>query len=426
MSASAELPPQRWFADMALGGGLVFFQLRLSPDIAYEYISDAVCDLIGVSAAAAMADAAAVHDRVEPESTPALAEALALRPDEQTAVELKWTHTDGRPLFTRCWARARQRPDGSVVLEGTVSEITELRDVELELRHSEERHRLLAENAYDVVWTMALDGTITYVSPAVQRMRGFTPEEASRQSLEQIHPPESAASVAAYFERLFAAIAAGTEPPTFRGEHEYYRRDGSIMTGEVQVIPHVDAEGQVVEIIGVTRDVSERKRLEAELTRLAVTDPLTGLWNRRHGKELLDGDVETAQRRHDEGLCLLMLDVDRFKDINDSHGHQVGDRVLAGVAHRLRQSVRLTDVVARWGGDEFVILLRRCRMDTAMALADKVRAAVAGAPFEGIGSVSVSVGVAELRDGEVFDALMARADAALLQAKRSGRNTVHG
>ncbi len=127
---------------------------------------------------------------------------------------------------------------------------------------SEELYRLLAENAWDVIWTMALDGSITYVSPAVERVRGITPQEAMAQSPEEINPPASAAVVAEYFGRLFAAIANGTEPPHFRGELEYYRKDGSIMIGELQVIPYT-SDGEVVGILGVTRDISERKKFEA-------------------------------------------------------------------------------------------------------------------------------------------------------------------
>ncbi len=132
-----------------------------------------------------------------------------------------------------------------------------------DLRRSEERHRLLAENAWDVVWTMALDGSITYVSPAIERVRGITASEAMAQTPDQVNPPSSAAIVAEYFSRLFAAINNGSELPEFRGELEYYRADGSIMVGELQVMPHVGSDGKVVEILGVTRDISERKLREA-------------------------------------------------------------------------------------------------------------------------------------------------------------------
>lgn len=148
-------------------------------------------------------------------------------------------------------------------LSVTWRDVTETNRATRRLWDSEERYRLLAENAWDVIWTMALDGTVTYVSPSVERVRGITPQEAMAQSLEEIHPPESAARVSTYYADLFAAIANGTTPPVFRGEQEYYRKDGSIMTGDLEVIPRLSPDGTVTEILGVTRDISDRKRFEA-------------------------------------------------------------------------------------------------------------------------------------------------------------------
>ena len=152
-------------------------------------------------------------------------------------------------------------------LSVTWRNVTETSQANRRVWESEERYRLLAENAWDVIWTMGLDGTITYISPSVERVRGITAEEAMKQSPDEINPPESAARVSGYFADLFSAIANGTEPPVFRDELEYYRKDGSIMTGELEVIPRVDADGKVAEIMGVTRDVGDRKRFEASEAR---------------------------------------------------------------------------------------------------------------------------------------------------------------
>lgn len=423
MQADEGLPAAPWFAEMAHGSGLIFFALRVQPDVAYEYVSEAIADKLGVTAAEALADADNVHSRTDPDYLDNLVRAIATPPGEQTHVELKWRHRDGSFVHSRCWAQARQRADGSVVLEGTVAAITELRDVESELRRSEQRLRLLVENAYDVIWTMAMDGTVTHVNPAVMRVRGITPEEARHQSSEEINPPESAARVGEYYQRVFAAIEAGTEPPAFLGEMEYYRKDGSIMTGELQVIPHVDGDGQVVELIGVTRDISDRKVLENELTRLAATDPVTGVWNRHHGRALLV--TETAQGDGPvKPLSILMVDIDNFKAINDSFGHPAGDAVLVEVARRLSESVRSSDMVARWGGEEFVVLLRDCTLDDAVERAEEIRRQIAERTFPGVGTVTVSVGAAQLTVDEDVASLLGRADEALYEAKRAGRNKV--
>ncbi len=419
----ANTPDADWFRRMANGGGVVYFILRVQPDVAFEFLTDAVEHQIGVSAAEGLADAAAVLGLVDPEDSEALTALFGLAPGNEAGAEFTWRHRDGQPVCSRAWVQSRQRPDGSVVLEGSIRDISVLQKTKSELRLSEQRYRLLAENAWEVIWTAGLDGTINYISPAVEKIRGFTPEEAMHQTLEQTHPPESAARVVDFYRRLFAAIEKGEETPVFRGEQEYYRKDGSIMEGELQVIPHVDTDGSVVEILGVTRDISERKAFEAELTRLAGTDALTGVWNRRHGGSLLAAELAQA-RVHGLPLSALMVDIDHFKPINDIHGHQTGDRVLAEIARRMLEAVRGTDVVARWGGEEFVIMLRDCGLDEAMAIAEKIRAQIANTPVRHVGTVSVSIGAAELRPGEDLDPWLARADAALYDAKRSGRNVV--
>jgi diguanylate cyclase (GGDEF)-like protein/PAS domain S-box-containing protein len=426
MSADDRIPDSDWFEQMASSSGMMFFVLRVRPDVALEFVNNAPGTVLvgdrNESGSATDVDAASLLGQIDPDYADRLAEVLALPPGTDTQVELRWNRLDGLSTYGRGSIRSRQRPDGSVVIEGALADITELHEAETRLMNSEKRSRLLAENAWEVIWTMDLDGKITYVSPAVERMRGITPEEAMRQSLDEIHPPESAASVADYYRQVFAAIEAGTEPPMFRGENEYYRKDGSIMTGELQVIPHLDGSGKVIELIGVTRDISERKVFEAELRNLAVTDTLTGVWNRRHGTELLTADL--SARRPGQALSLLMLDIDHFKTINDTFGHQAGDHVLIEIASRLRRSLRGNDMVARWGGEEFVVLLRDCVLSDALRLAEDIRAAIAEVPFGALGSLTVSVGAAEVRADEDLTSWLRRADQALYRAKRSGRNEV--
>jgi diguanylate cyclase (GGDEF)-like protein/PAS domain S-box-containing protein len=314
----------------------------------------------------------------------------------------------------------RMGPDELVA---TVRDVTGRHEAAARVAESEERYRLLAENAWDVIWTMAVDGSITYVSPSVERVRGITPEEAATQTLDQIHTPDSAAQVGEYFAQLYAAMAAGEVPPMYHGEREYYRKDGSIMLGELQVIPQVDAEGRVVQILGVTRDITERRYLEQELQRLAVTDPLTGVLNRRQGEKVFTADMEEA-RRYGPRLSLLMLDLDHFKAVNDTHGHQVGDLVLVELARRLSENLRTSDILARWGGEEFVVMTRRCAIDEAAALAEKLRGLVADTPFGTVGAVTVSIGATELRTDDDFPTWIDRADRAMYAAKAAGRDAV--
>jgi len=160
------------------------------------------------------------------------------------------------------------------------------------------------------------------------------------------------------------------------------------------------------------------------ISRLARTDDLTGLHNRRSFNELFSLALSAA-RRHGHPLSLIVIDLDHFKDVNDTYGHSVGDLVLKKFAELLKSMVRDEDVVARWGGEEFIILLSHTASDAAAALAERIRYGFehdpcSATPF----AVTASFGVAQLQDGEQEDALIRRADSALYRAKREGRNRV--
>ncbi len=145
------------------------------------------------------------------------------------------------------------------------AELDELKRAYDELRIREERHRLLTDHTRDVIWTMKMDGTITYISPAIEQVRGITVEEAMNQTIDQIHPPESAAISVGYVQELYADYIAGRPLKSFRGELDYYRKDGSIFQSEVIVHPIPGNSMETLTILGVTRDISERKQFEAKL-----------------------------------------------------------------------------------------------------------------------------------------------------------------
>lgn len=169
-----------------------------------------------------------------------------------------------------------------------------------------------------------------------------------------------------------------------------------------------------------TAELSERM---AEIERLMVTDSLTGIANRRKGTEALETEVARSSR-YGNRLCLVLFDVDHFKAVNDRHGHGMGDRVLAGVAGAAVAVLRPVDLAARWGGEEFLVILPETEIEGGMAAAEKIRRAVGGLRFEGGLAVTVSAGVAAYRPDESADGLVERADAAMYQAKSQGRDRV--
>jgi diguanylate cyclase (GGDEF)-like protein len=170
----------------------------------------------------------------------------------------------------------------------------------------------------------------------------------------------------------------------------------------------------------------ELRLRNADLEIMSRTDPLTGLWNRRHLDEQLKSAASLAGR-HRTPLSALMVDIDHFKWVNDTEGHAVGDRVLQEVAARIRTCIRSEDLLARWGGEEFLVILPLSASEGAASLAERMRQAIAASRVaidQRSIPLTVSLGCATLRPGEDGEAMVARADAALYQAKRTGRNRV--
>jgi len=171
---------------------------------------------------------------------------------------------------------------------------------------------------------------------------------------------------------------------------------------------------------------SQLLHLNEELKALTLRDPLTGIGNRRYMAERLREEVERA-RRVGTDFSLAMLDIDRFKQVNDTLGHDVGDAVLCAVAEAVRATLRDYDIFARWGGEEFLIALPESGIDAATSVCERVRAAVAALRVgqgEGVISVTVSLGLTEYRPGETTADTLNRADAALRRAKAAGRNRI--
>jgi len=160
-----------------------------------------------------------------------------------------------------------------------------------------------------------------------------------------------------------------------------------------------------------------------EIERLSVTDKLTQLYNRTKIDELFQLELAKA-RRYGNALSAILIDLDHFKDVNDNHGHQAGDQVLRDLAETLRRNVRESDHVGRWGGEEFVILAPSTNLEQAQALAEKLRAAIAGQDFAAVGRKTASFGVATYQEGDDEDIMTKRADECLYAAKREGRNRV--
>ena len=295
---------------------------------------------------------------------------------------------------------------------------------------AEMRFRLLAEHSIDLIVAVDADLAIRYASPATTSLLGCMPVDLLGRTLAELLAPEDRA---AFIARHFTIAARrGQGPDLFKA----LKRDGSTLWVEARVAALPPGNG-LGDFLVTLRDADQRKRAElalgqvnAELATLASTDALTGLPNRRQFDATLHKEWFRALREATP-LGLLMIDVDRFKPLNDRHGHQVGDAFLARVGQVIHQNVRRAgDMAARYGGEEFAVVLPGTSATGALEIAEVIRRAVACADthdlVDGGYPLSVSIGAAAVVPlaGGGSAMLVHSADAALYDAKRNGRNRV--
>ncbi|MDQ3077755.1 MAG: diguanylate cyclase [Pseudomonadota bacterium] len=285
------------------------------------------------------------------------------------------------------------------------------------MRLSEERYRLLAEHSTDILLQLEVDGRIRFVSPSIRQLGGYEPEALIGLNCRILIAPEHLERVR---EAHHAIAAAAGETQTY--EYLALTADGTRRWFETNGRAILDEHGEIDSVLSVARDISARKAVERRLTADALTDPLTGLPNRRGFNAVVSRrPVEAAVNRGD---CIAVLDLDHFKVINDSFGHDVGDAVLRRFATIARAMVRDRDLVARIGGEEFAIFFPDTPVDQAMLVCDRLRCEMAQMEQRaGTARVRVTVsgGVAEVGP-EGIDHALKVADLALYEAKRNGRD----
>ncbi len=281
------------------------------------------------------------------------------------------------------------------------------------LRASEERYRALVELSPDAILVYH-DDRLLFINPAGTRLLGASDaDELIGKSLDDF-------LCASESDERTELFAIGTGDASL--ETRLRRRDGEEIDVELAASRITYADETAWQI--VLRDITERKRMESELRRLATTDQLTGIYNRPHFEAMLNKAISEATR-YERRFALLMFDIDHFKDINDALGHDAGDRILYRVVECLLPRLRESDVFARWGGEEFVILAPEIDDEGAATLADKLLETLReSVTTEATGPVTASFGVAVYRDGETREKLFKRLDEAMYAAKRGGRNQV--
>jgi diguanylate cyclase (GGDEF)-like protein/PAS domain S-box-containing protein len=295
---------------------------------------------------------------------------------------------------------------------GTVRDVTAEREAAGARKALEERNRMLISSLPDAM-VVLYDPELRCVQlhgPLVERL-GLDIAEFLGKPISAFLLPRQAAKLAPMLERALDGEQSALDYLDEQGDRTYH----------IEVAPYRLSDGSINGAFAVWRDVTDRKRMEAELQRLATHDSLTGLLNRRVFHDRLADEVSRAAR-HGTSLSVALLDLDHFKAINDAHGHPVGDRVLREFARRLQALTREGEAVARIGGEEFAWILPSASECGAHAAAERARLAICDTPFAGVGHLTLSAGVCELADAGSAEELYACADEALYRAKQFGRN----
>ncbi len=312
---------------------------------------------------------------------------------------------------------ADQQVKGAIVFG---RDITERKQMEELLAAREREFRSLAENLPDIVMRFDREGRRIYVNGAYQRFTGKNAALLLGKTV--LETSAFSTDPRLCHADILQAIATGKECNV---EWQATGDDGVRRVFHTRACPEFDADGNVVSLLAVSRDVSEIYRYRSKIHELAYFDALTGLANRAHFNECIAKTLQQA-RHNGERVGVLMMDLDRFKTINDTLGHIAGDRLLCEVAQRLLTNVRAVDTVARLGGDEFIVVSPNSKSDAELlALAKRVLAAIA-APVQLDGRefvVQASIGIAIFPDhGDTTEELVRYADGALYRAKDAGRN----
>jgi diguanylate cyclase (GGDEF)-like protein/PAS domain S-box-containing protein len=397
-----------------------YFEVDLAGN--YTFVNDALCRSVGY----ATEELIGMNYRVTNASDDAekiykAFKQVYLTGKPAKAITFKFVRKDGSSGVGELAALPMRNENGEIVgFRGVSHDVSERIRMEEALRRSEEKYRTILEEIEEGYYEIGRAGNITFVNKAACRQFGRSEEELIGMNYREYVPKEDVKSVYKAWNKVYR-----TGEPLQSYPFVIVRKDGTQIFLENSVSPLRNKEGKIIGFRAVSRDVTEHKQYEQKLAEMATHDSLTGLPNRTLLSDRLTMGLALS-RRSGNRLAVLMLDLDKFKAINDTMGHAVGDQLLKSVAERLTSVTRKSDTIARIGGDEFVLVLPQVSQPTnasklAQRILDVFRKPLV---FDGHQlNITTSIGIAVYpEDGKDMEILLKNADTAMYLAKEEGRD----
>jgi diguanylate cyclase (GGDEF)-like protein/PAS domain S-box-containing protein len=389
------------------------------------YVNERWCELAGLSPAQAMGDGWSSVLHPEDAERVGAEWAIAAAAGRDSIIEYRFRRPDGEVVWIQGFAAALRDDAGEVLgWVGTCLDLTDRKEAERAILHESERFRAAFDDAPIGMALVAPDGTFLRVNQSLSAILGYSEADLLQRSFQELTHPDDLELDLEHAERVLAG-----ELRTYQLEKRYRRADNEIVWTKLSVSLVRTSDGAPLYFVSQIEDITAQKEAERVLQHLADHDSLTGLLNRRRFYEELHLHLEKSDNTGRQA-AILLLDVDRFKLVNDSLGHLAGDEVLRAFADTLTRRLRTNDVVARLGGDEFAALLLDVETEQAGAqIADDVASAIRQQTVPtpaGPANVTASIGVVTFRPTPTDDAddLLAAADRALYLAKRHGRDRI--
>jgi diguanylate cyclase (GGDEF)-like protein/PAS domain S-box-containing protein len=397
-----------------------YFEVGLSGN--FIFVNDAVCRHLGYSREELIG--ANFRGQMAEEEIDIVYKAFSnvyITGKPEKVISYKVIRKDGTTAFAEIAGLPLQNRKGEIIgFRGIGRNITKRRQMEDAIRQSEEKYRAILENMQEGYFEVDLAGNFTFFNDSICLLFGYTQEEMMGMNNRQLTNKENAKILFQAFNKIYK-----TGEPTKGFDWEVIRKDGSKIFIEASVSLQKDSSGKSIGFRGITRDVTERKFTEEKIQYMATHDALTGLPNRLMFNQLINHTIQTAQR-YQRQFAVLFIDLDRFKTINDTMGHEAGDQLLQEIATRLKQTLRVVDVAARLGGDEFVILIEEISdSNHAATVAHKILTSIIK-PITIMGQecrITASIGICMFpKDAQDEQSLMKNADIAMYLAKEEGKN----